>query len=92
VRPLSSTPPTDTALVRRAAFRLALHATAATLLVIATLITVVGVLLARDADVNEASQLTITADRADDATGRDGSSCAPMTGSPRRAGCLRGCP
>ena len=66
MRPLSSTPPTDTALVRRAAFRLALHATAATFLVIATLITVVGVLLARDADANEASQLTITADRADD--------------------------
>ena len=66
MRPLSSTPPADTVLVRRAAFRLALHATAATFLVIATLIAVVGVLLARDADANEASQLTTAADRADD--------------------------
>ena len=66
MRPLSSTPQADTVLVRRAAFRLALHATAATFLVIATLIAVVGVLLARDADANEATQLTTAADRADD--------------------------
>lgn len=46
--------------------RLALPATAATFLVIATLITVVGVLLARDADSNETTQLTTAADRADD--------------------------
>jgi two-component system OmpR family sensor kinase len=66
MRPLSSPPPVDTALVRRAALRLALHATVATFLVVATLITVVGVLLVRDADANATSQLTTAADRADD--------------------------
>lgn len=66
MRRLSGPPPADTALVRRAALRLALHTTAATFLVVATLITVVGVLLAHDANANETSQLTTTANRADD--------------------------
>jgi signal transduction histidine kinase len=66
MRPLSSSPSADTTLVRRAALRLALHATVATFLVIATLITVVGVLLVRDADANETSELTTAADRVDD--------------------------
>ena len=52
--------------MRRTALRLALHTTAATFLVIAAMIAVVGTLLVRDADTTEAAQLTTAADRADD--------------------------
>ncbi len=61
-----SQPGGDAALVRRAAVRLGVQTAAAALLVIGLMIALVGVLLARDADAEQAAQLAATADRADD--------------------------
>ncbi len=52
--------------MHRAALRLGLQTAAATLLVIAVMIAVVGLLLVRNATADETAQLATTADRADD--------------------------
>ena len=56
----------DAALVRRAALRLGLQAAAGTLVVVALMIAVLGVLLARSAAADEDTRLAVTAGNADD--------------------------
>ena len=56
----------DAALVRRAALRLGLQAAAGTLVVVALMIVVLGVLLARSAAADEDTRLAVTAGNADD--------------------------
>jgi two-component system, OmpR family, sensor kinase len=56
----------DAALVRRAALRLGLQAAAGTLVVVALMIVVLGVLLARSAAADEDTRLAATAGNADD--------------------------
>ena len=51
----------DAALVRRAALRLGLQAAAGTLVVVALMIAVLGVLLARSAAADEDTRLAVTA-------------------------------
>jgi two-component system, OmpR family, sensor kinase len=68
VKAPNGAPSGEAALVRRAALRLGLQTAAATLLVIAVMIAVVGLLLIRNATADEAAQLATTADRADDVT------------------------
>ncbi|MBV9920674.1 MAG: HAMP domain-containing histidine kinase [Pseudonocardia sp.] len=58
----------DAALVRRAALRLGLQAAAGTLVVIALMITVLGVLLVRMAAADDETRLAVTAGNADDVT------------------------
>jgi two-component system, OmpR family, sensor kinase len=56
----------DAGLVRRAALRLGLQAAAGTLVVVALMIVVLGVLLARSAAADEDTRLAVTAGNADD--------------------------
>jgi two-component system, OmpR family, sensor kinase len=56
----------DAALVRRAALRLGLQAAAGTLVVIALMITALGVLLVRMAATDDGTRLAVTASNADD--------------------------
>jgi two-component system OmpR family sensor kinase len=65
-RPTQPHPCGDAELVRRAALRLGLQAAAGTLVVLALMITVLGVLLVRSAEADEDARLTVTADNADD--------------------------
>ena len=58
--------PGDTELVRRAALRLGLQAAAGTLIVLALMITVLGVLLVRSAAADQDARLVVTAGSADD--------------------------
>jgi two-component system OmpR family sensor kinase len=56
----------DAALVRRAALRLGLQAAAGTLVVLALMITVLGILLVRSAAADDNARLAVTAGNADD--------------------------